>query len=224
MFQGKMAPKSLAIRSLVILAGTILAAFGCAAFVVSTPLGLDPVGAFLVGLGLKTGISYGNALNLVNVVLFIFLLIFNRKMIHIGTVIYTLLVGVFCDLFIPVLTKLAGAEPSIPVLAIFLVGAIFTFAFGLGLYQAAQLGAGPIDGANQTIAKWTKIPLKYERIGCDVLFALLGFLMGANVFVGTIIAMFTIGLIMGPTIVKMSPVVDRWTGVEPETVPEESKS
>lgn len=204
--------KSLVVRCLVILLGTIIAAFGCACFVMCASLGLDPVSAFLVGLGGKLGTSYGMTLNIVNIVLFVFLVIFNRRMIHFGTVIYTLLVGTFSDLFIAMLTQIAGAEPSLPVKVVFLILAVVTFAFGLGFYQSAQLGAGPIDGFNQTISKWTKIPLKYERIGSDVAFALLGFLLGAPIFVGTVVGMFAVGPIMGPTITRVMPVVDKWAG------------
>ena len=103
---------------------------------------------------------------------------------------------------------------SLPVKVVLLLLAVVTFAFGLGLYQSAQLGAGPIDGFNQTIAKWTKIPLKYERIGCDVLMALLGFLLGSTIFVGTVLGMFAVGPIMGPTITRLAPVVDKWADGE----------
>lgn len=212
---GKYTPKSILIRCLIILAGTVIAAFGCAAFVMCASLGLDPVSAFLVGLGGKLNLSYGMTLNIVNIVLLVFLLIFNRKMLHIGTAIYTLLVGTFCDLFIAMLTALLGADPSLPVKVVLLILAVVTFAFGLGLYQASQLGAGPIDGFNQTIAKWTKLPLKYERIACDVLLSLIGFLLGSTIFIGTVLGMFAVGPIMGPTIVKLSPVIDKWTGVTP---------
>ena len=163
-----------------------------------------------MGLGGKLGTSYGMTLNIVNIVLFVFLLIFNRKMIHFGTIIYTLLVGTFSDMFIAMLTGLLGEDPALPVKVVLLLLAVVTFAFGLGLYQSAQLGAGPIDGFNQTIAKWTKVPLKYERIGCDVLMALMGFLLGSTIFVGTILGMFAVGPIMGPTITRLAPVVDKW--------------
>lgn len=206
----KHTPKSLILRCLVILLGTIVAAFGCASFVKCSSLGLAPVDAFIMGLGGKLGTSYGMTLNIVNLVLFVFLLIFNRKMIHFGTIIYTLLVGTFSDMFIAMLTGLLGEDPALPVKAVLLLLAVVTFAFGLGLYQSAQLGAGPIDGFNQTIAKWTKVPLKYERIGCDVLMALMGFLLGSTIFVGTILGMFAVGPIMGPTITRLAPVVDKW--------------
>ena len=184
----KHTPKSLILRCLVILLGTIVAAFGCASFVKCSSLGLAPVDAFIMGLGGKLGTSYGMTLNIVNIVLFVFLLIFNRKMIHFGTIIYTLLVGTFSDMFIAMLTGLLGEDPALPVKVVLL----------------------PIDGFNQTIAKWTKVPLKYERIGCDVLMALMGFLLGSTIFVGTILGMFAVGPIMGPTITRLAPVVDKW--------------
>ena len=40
--------------------------------------------------------------------------------------------------------------------------------------------------------------------------ALMGFLLGSTIFVGTILGMFAVGPIMGPTITRLAPVVDKW--------------
>ncbi len=214
MARGKLTPRSISVRCLIILFGTIMAAFGCAAYVCAN-LGSDPVTALVQGIGKQLNLNFGVAMNIFNIVFFVFVLIFNRKMIHFGTAIYAFLLGTFCNFFISVLGNMMGPEPSIVVRSIVLILGVVTLGLGLGIYQSAELGAGPVDAFNQTMSAWTKFPLKYERIAFDVVMVVLGFLLGGVVFVGTILGMFAVGPIMAPTITKLAPVIGRWAGSEP---------
>lgn len=72
--------------------------------------------------------------------------------------------------------------------------------FGLGLYQSAELGAGPTDGLNQTVVQKTGLAYKWERIIFDALMAFIGWLLGGTIFLGTIVGVFAVGPIMAPTI------------------------
>lgn len=96
--------------------------------------------------------------------------------------------------------------------AVFQLIGVAGLGLGLGIYQSARLGCGPTDGFNQSLSDKLKIPLKWERIGCDVVFSLAGWALGGVIGLGTVLGMFATGPIMGPTITKLAPVVDRWAG------------
>ena len=204
--------RNIAVRCLVILIGTAVAGVGCAAYVVAT-LGSDPVTVFVQGIQSVFHLkSFGAAMNAYNIAFFVVILIMGRKYIHLGTVIYTFLCGTFCNLFIGLFHPILGTEPSLVLRAVFLLIGVAGLGLGLGIYQSARLGCGPTDGFNQSLSDKLKIPLKWERIGCDVVFSLAGWALGGMIGLGTVLGMFATGPIMGPTITKLAPVVDRWAG------------
>ena len=59
----------------------------------STRLGMDPFGAFVVGMGLVSGLSYGVMFILVQAALAVLALFLDRHYIHVSTVLSLLLVG-----------------------------------------------------------------------------------------------------------------------------------
>ena len=99
-----------------------------------------------------------------------------------------------------------GPDPGLVIKIVVLVLGTLALGVGLGFYQSAELGCGPSDAFNQTMAKLTKIPLKWERIIFDAVMVLGGFLMGGTVFFGTILGMVGVGPVMAPIITKLGPV------------------
>lgn len=191
--------KIITVKCLVITLGVFLAGLGCASYL-KAALGSDPVTAFVEGLGKTLGITAGAATNILNISAFVVLLICNRRLIHIGTAIYTLLLGTFVDLCGKGLNAMLGPEPAIWVRVAVLVIGTLAIGFGLGLYQSAELGAGPTDGLNQTVVQKTGIAYKWERIMFDALMAFVGWLLGGTIFAGTIVGVLAVGPIMAPTL------------------------
>lgn len=221
MVKGLYTARSIIVRCIVIMVGVVITGFGAAAYVVAT-LGADPVTAFVQGIGVQLNLDFGMAMNIFNIVFFVIILILNRRMINIGTVLYTFTLGTFSQIFIDMLTGMTAGDPNNLVIRIvILVLGTLALGVGLGFYQSAELGCGPSDAFNQTMAKITKIPLKWERIGFDAVMVLGGFLMGGNVFFGTILGMVGVGPVMAPIITKLGPVVDKWAGTE--RIPEAAK-
>lgn len=215
MGKGKYTARSILVRCLVIMVGVAITGFGAAAYVMAA-LGSDPVTAFVQGLGIQLKLSFGMAMNIFNIVFFVIILILNRKMINVGTVLYVFTLGTFCDLFISMLTGMMGAQPGLAVKIVVLVLGTVALGIGLGFYQSAEFGCGPSDAFNQTMAKITKIPLKWERIIFDAIMVVGGFIMGGTVFVGTIVGMIGVGPVMAPIITRCAPLVDRWAGTVKE--------
>ncbi|MBC5736530.1 MULTISPECIES: YczE/YyaS/YitT family protein [Oscillospiraceae] len=215
--KGKYTVRSIIIRCIVIMIGVVITGFGAAAYVMAA-LGADPVTAFVQGMGVQLHLDFGMAMNIFNIVFFVIILILNRKMINIGTVLYTFTLGTFSQIFIDMLGGMMGPDPGLVIKIVVLVLGTLALGVGLGFYQSAELGCGPSDAFNQTMAKLTKIPLKWERIIFDAVMVLGGFLMGGTVFFGTILGMVGVGPVMAPIITKLGPVVDKWAGTvrEPE--------
>ncbi len=209
--KGKYTVRSILVRCLVIMIGVAITGFGAAAYVMAA-LGSDPVTAFVQGMGIQLNLSFGMAMNIFNIAFFVIILILGRKLINIGTVLYVFTLGFFCDIFIAMLGGMMGPDPSLVIKAVVLILGTLALGVGLGFYQSAEFGCGPSDAFNQTMARITKIPLKWERMIFDAVMVVGGFIMGGTVFVGTIVGMLCVGPVMGPIISKLAPVVDGWAG------------
>lgn len=216
MFKGKYSVRSILVRCTIIIIGVVITSIGAGAYVTAN-LGNDPVTAFVQGLGFTLDISFGFAMNVFNVTFFVIILIINRKMINIGTALYTFTLGYFCDISIGIWSNVLGPEPSIVIRSIVLIVGTIALGIGLGFYQSAEFGCGPSDAFNQTMAAITKIPLKYERMIFDASMVAGGFFMGGVIFVGTIVGMLSVGPIMAPTISKFAPLVNKWSAMEEKT-------
>lgn len=210
MGKGIYTPRSIAVRCAVVLIGVLVTSLG-SSFYIFANLGTDPVTSFVQGVSSTMAISFGSAMNIFNLVCFVLVLIFNRKLINIGTVIYTLLLGWAFDAIGVVFSKVLPANLSIVTRVLMLCVGTVLLGFGLGLYQGARLGAGPSDAMNQMIAAKLNIPLAWERVGFDIIMVVGGFLLGGVISVGTLVGMLAVGPIMGPTMNLFIPKIDRWS-------------
>lgn len=214
MGKGLYTARSLVVRCTVILVGLLFAGFGGSCYVIAAQ-GADPVTAFVQGMGRLMGLSVGMSLNIFSGACFVIILFVNRKTIGIGTVMMVGLLGTFMDIFIPLIQGALGDGFSFVVAVLLLLVGTVLLAFGLGLYQAGGLGAGPSDALNQTISAKTGLAYKWERMIFDAIMMAGGFLMGGNVHWGTLVGMFGVGPIMAPTMTRFIPLVDRWSGTVP---------
>ncbi|MCD8139524.1 MAG: hypothetical protein LUE17_07070, partial [Planctomycetaceae bacterium] len=151
MSKSKYTARSIIVRCIVIMIGVYITSIGAAAFVCAT-LGADPVTAFVQGLGIQMDVSFGYAMNVFNIVFFVIILVLNRKMINIGTVLYTFTLGILCNYSIAHINAILGPEPSLIARAIVIVIGVIAIGIGLGFYQSAEFGSGPSDAFQQTIA------------------------------------------------------------------------
>lgn len=227
--QTKYSPRSLAVRCLVIVVGVAIAGFG-AGCVIAANLGADPVTAFVNAFGNLSGLGPGTAMNIFNLVFFVIILFINRKMINIGMILYTLLLGVFFGFFVGVMGGVLGdlqtATTSTAIIArtLMMLLGVVAVGIGLGMYQAADLGAGPSDAFNQTIAVKTKLQLRWERVIFDVIMVIGALVMNfvdaqggefrSDIFIGTILGVFAVGPIMAPVMFRGARIVNKWSGMD----------
>lgn len=157
-------------------------------------VGLAPWEAFSMGIFYKTDILYGDIVVLTGIVIIVIDFILKEK-IGFGTVLNAIMIGKVVDLcnwldFIPKMQSFATGV--LVLLADQVVICIASY-----FYIGAGLGCGPRDALMVAMGKrLNKLPIGLVRGILEGTVLLIGWLMGAKVGVGTVIAVFGIGTIM----------------------------
>jgi len=154
-------------------------------------IGCAPWDVLHMGLSFKLGMTMGQTSILVGalICLIVFLL---REKLGIGTLSNMLLIGVFMDLIFSL--KIIPAANRIWTGMIVMIAGLFVIAFGSYFYIGAGFGAGPRDSLMVCLRRRVDWPVGVCRALVEGSALLLGFLMGGKVGIGTVIAVFGIGL------------------------------
>lgn len=190
-------------RVLMSLAGVLICAVSVGIFKLAA-LGVDPFQSLMSGLDALIPISFGTLYVLVNAILLIFSLVFDRHNIGIATFINLFLLGYITQFTLQLLQAVFPA-PSLLLRIIFLGVGIVVLCFGSSLYMTADLGVSTYDAVAIVLSrKWKLGKFQYCRIGADLTCVILGcgiFLLAGGSFreiptiagVGTIITAFFMG-------------------------------
>lgn len=167
-------------------------------------LGVDPFQTFMCGINQMIPISFGTLYVIVNAVLLLFALIFDRHYIGIATFINLFLLGYVVEFtHQTLLTIFPDASLMIRITSI--VFGFVALCFGSSVYMTADLGVSTYDAVALIMAnKWKLGKFKYIRITTDVVCVVLGitlFLLGGGkisaiptfVGLGTILAASSMG-------------------------------
>lgn len=161
-------------------------------------VGVDPWDVFHTGLARITGISVGNILIIVGIVVLL-LWIPLRQRPGLGTAANVAIIGGVVDVIL-------NATPLPHALwlrwAMFFGGVVLN-AVATGLYIGAGLGPGPRDGLTTGIANRGH-SIRVMRTGIEVSVLTLGWLLGGNVGLGTLVYALAIGPLVHVTIPRLS--------------------
>lgn len=193
-------------RILMSLIGTIILAFSIGIFKFAA-LGVDPFQALMGGLDLLIPISFGTLYVIVNGILLIFSLVFDRSKIGIATFINLFLLGYIADFTLGSLGRVLPA-PSLLLRLLLMALAILIICFAISLYMTADLGVSTYDAIAIILAeKWKLTKFQYCRIITDIVCVILGVLVfflagGTLATISTIVGIGTIitAFFMGPLI------------------------
>ncbi len=176
-----------------VIIGNIFVGLGVGVFKLSM-MGNDPFDGMNMALADVTGIYYPVLQIMVNLLLFVVQLIWGRKLIGFGTVINAFFLGYIATFFYNLLFGIVG-KPQSFVLRLFIVFmGVLAISLGLSLYQTADLGVAPYDALALIIhEKAPKIQYFWARIMCDAACALICFLAGGIVGIGTLVSAFGFG-------------------------------
>lgn len=185
------------------LIGVIICAISVGVFKIAV-FGVDPFQSFMSGLTCIVPIDFGTLYVIVNGILLLFSLVFNRKNIGIATFINLFLLGYITQFAYEVLQNLI-INPSIVIRILCLALGIAIICFGSSLYMTADLGVSTYDSVAITISeKWKLGKFKYVRIISDLIMVATGivlFILGNGavkevtkiVGIGTVVTAFFMG-------------------------------
>ena len=180
-------------RVIASLLGNLLVAVGIALFKQSV-LGNDPYTGMNMALAELFGIRFPLLQLGMNLLFFTIQLIWGRDLVGFGTVVNALLIGSLVDFFYRFSVSCFGLPGSMPLkLLVMLVGMVIC-SFGLSLYQTADLGVSPYDASSLILdRKLPRIPYFWCRIFTDGLCALVCWLAGGIIGIGTLVTAFGFG-------------------------------
>jgi len=175
-----------------------LALYGVSEAMMLAPgVGVDPWDVFHTGLARISGIPVGTVLIVVGA-LVLLLWIPLRQRPGLGTVANVVVIGAVVDL---ILTATPVPHTLWLRWALFLSGVILN-AVATGLYIGAGLGAGPRDGLTTAIAAHGR-SIRVVRTGVEVSVLAVGWLLGGNVGLGTVVYALGIGPLVHVTIPRL---------------------
>lgn len=198
-----MEKKNLVKRIFMSLFGVIICAISVGVFKIAA-LGVDPFQSFMAGLDKLIPLDFGLLYIIVNAMLLIFALVFDRHYIGIATFINLFLLGYITQFSYQFLQTVI-VEPSIFVRAACLVVGVVVICFGSAFYMTADLGVSTYDAVALIIVNtWKKGKFQYVRIFTDIVCVILGaalFVLGGGKIsaiptiagIGTIITAFFMG-------------------------------
>ena len=185
------------------LCGVIICAISVG-FFKHAALGVDPFQSLMAGLDAMIPIEIGTQYVIVNAILLLFTLVFDRKNIGIATAINLFLLGYITQFTMELLAVILP-NPTLLTRVLCLSGAIVVICFGSALYMTANLGVSAYDAVAIILAyKWKVGKFQYCRIGADLVCVIAGcaiFLIAGGSWsqiptiagIGTIITAFFMG-------------------------------
>ncbi len=198
--------KNLARKLIVAMLGLMICGVGVGIFLYSG-LGVDPASVFELGIAKVFHITYGTASAAINVVILAIVFFLDRSYINIASVLAIFGIGYTADLTNFVLGLFLKGEQHIGVRIVMIVIGLLIMSTGIAAYIRADLGVGAIDLISEIISNKLKISYRGVRIGADITFVIVGFLLGGTVGIGTVLAAF----MTGPSVQFLRPYVYKVT-------------
>ncbi len=174
------------------IAGIVILSLGIALFKESM-LGNDSISALNMRLAELWHMPLGNEQLITNGLFLLVELLFGRKYIGLGTIINGAGVGYLVTFFYDLIQKVAVPPSILPIKLLWVIAGVLVISFGASLYQTADLGIAPYDYLAIGLKDHTPIPYFWCRIFTDSLCALICFLLGGLIGLGTVICSLGLG-------------------------------
>ncbi|HET8795868.1 MAG TPA: hypothetical protein VFM62_05780 [Arthrobacter sp.] len=158
------------------------------ALMVRANIGSSPWDVFGQGLSRTVGISFGLATIVISgMVLLLWIPL--RERLGFGTVANAILVGVFADLAMLVLST----PQHLALQSLMFLAGLLMLALASALYIGAGMGPGPRDGLMTGLVRVTGKRVWMVRTSLELVVVVIGWLLGGVVGIGTLIFALTIG-------------------------------
>ena len=206
--------KEWGVRILILLVGLCIAHLGVTLFLLSD-LGSDPFNVFVQGLFRTaerathwSALSHGRTHVAVSLLIVVILLLVDRSYIKIGTALCMLFGGPIIDFFSGLLQPIFDGAGMGLRLSMLIAGCVI-LAYGMTIVIRSDAGTGPNDLVALVISDKTRFRFSLTRVAVDAGFALVGFLLGGTVGLGTLICMFLVGPVAGVFLPVNGRLVER---------------
>ena len=198
------------VRALIVLfVGLVIAHFGVSLFLLSDA-GSDTFTVFIQGLSVQLGLSVGTVHVIVTVLLMVLMLVFTKGYVKPGTAVCAFCGGPIIDLFTALLKGFINAGSPLAIRAVSVVAGCVILSLGMSVVINSRAGTGPNDLVAIILSdKIGKLQFRTVRILCDVVFVLLGFLLGGTVGLGTLTAVVLTGPMVQFWLKRTEPITKR---------------
>lgn len=176
--------------------GMFIMALGITMTIKGYRLGVGPWDVFHIGMRKNFGLTIGTWSIITGLIIITITAIIMKKLPQIGTWLNMLLLGVFIDFFnwlLPIFETIASQS------IVFVLGVI-VMSYGIGIYMAPNIGAGPRDSLMLIFVQKFGISIKVIRTCIEIIVTILGWLLGGPVGIGTVIIALFIGQIVHYTL------------------------
>ncbi len=178
------------------LGGLPVLGLGIAMTIKGYKLGIGPWDVFHVGLYQQFGLTIGSWSIIMGLLIIIATTIAFKEWPKIGTWLNMILLGMFIDLF----NWLLPDVEALSIQTVLFVVGILVISCGIGIYMSPNIGAGPRDSLMLVFVEKFGMSVKRVRTTIEVIVALLGWLLGGPVGVGTVVIALGIGQILQVTL------------------------
>lgn len=190
-----MSKEKVAKQMFLVVLGQVILGIGVS-FIIFADLGIDAFGVFHSGVANTFNISFGAAMFYESLLALVVIFFVDKKYINFATVVSLFLVGFTADFIGMFLSLLLPDSLNFGVNLLMVLLGSFILAIGLNIYVLADLGVGALDAIAEIITDKSKYEYKVVKMANDILFLIIGFLLGGKVGIATIIT----AIIMGPVI------------------------
>lgn len=177
----------------ILLIGLTVAHLGVTLFLLSE-LGTDTFTVFIQGLSRIFGLTVGTVHVIVLCILMAVMLLTTKGYVKPGTVVCAFCGGPIIDLITWLLGGWINADAGMPVRIISMLAGCVILSAGMSIVINSNAGTGPNDLVAVILSdKIERVQFRWVRVGCDLFFVVLGFLLGGTVGAGTVVAVFLTG-------------------------------
>lgn len=206
--------KLLAWRWVFFMGGMVIMSLGISLTIKGQRLGIAPWDVLHIGLYENIGLTIGSWSILTGLLIVTITSIFLRQWPRLGTWLNMLVIGLFIDFFNWLLPEVT----SLPLQILCFALGVFVLSYGVGVYVAPNLGAGPRDSLMLLFVEKFGWSLRAVRTSIEAVVTLAGFLLGGPVGIGTIIVVLVSGPIIQIALPRCRKLLLKITEQEDENV------
>ena len=197
-------------RCLFFFIGIIVLAFGITLTIKGQILGVGSWDVLHIGLAKSIGLTIGTWSILIGLGILAIDMIVRKRWPLPGTFLDMFLTGIFIDIFNYWLPDIDGFWMQ---LLSYIMGLVL-LGWGCGMYMVANLGIGPRDTLMLLFSQKLGWSVMRSRTTMEVTVAIVGFLLGGPVGLGTILMAIGLGPIVQYALSINDRLFTKWTGVK----------